>query len=1816
MPIDRSLLEPVRPGFDPELLEWARGVSQQNAEKDRHRRTAIRDAYVRDLISPFAPVRMQGQRRARKEIIDPIDRQNLVEDVALYGRALESLDRQERSEAGYVGRAAIDLRKSARTAGGAVARSGRSFARLVPSAIGMGLSGEDVKFERALEAKRYGEEPAKSLIDTPGALGSIARGAEITKESVATLAPDMIPGIAALKAGGRGASAAFWASRQFADSYEDLKEMGVSDAKARVIGATIAGGTGLLEQFVPDVTGLVKGKGIVSQVARAASRKATQVVGAGLKRPLAKKAVSRATGVTVRAIGETAEEGTQAAYDEAIKFNVAARDPEIEYRDVADIGRRAWEAMVEAGPGIAAMGGGGGAVQFSGDVAKFKRKSAGLKQSNMETEIMRFAQSGETPSRTQWAKWGGLAEEGFSMKNRKAGVKSIAQNLGQIARVRTVVEGRTPTEQQWKDWGFDPEKGRTPEARKAFLFEKFRKGYVSEQREKVESRLGELQEVANDTVAKAKQARLEYNQDLADFQETEPARPEGNLPAGEIERRPPEALVQKQVRMEELDRAASEAVAQAKQIEADYADFQETQPGRPEDDALLPDAAAVRRGELKTAAELDEDFEAWKAATQPSVAVEEQKGPVTPARVPKAVSRPPAAVRAPRGETIPDAAPEAVSRPPAADLGDLESKEPVPYDDRQSAASHPLRTQVWNAIKSLKEGTFPGRLTGRGDGRKGARTGREENDRKSLQRLRKALPNVPREDFDAAVLEMERRGEIVLVPFERFDIHEDDKAAEIQGRQDKQAIAVKSEPTAEALESQESRSDWKAKQREAKEKTEKKAFDKEMAENKRLREEAEDEVSDDDLLALDALPEAKKETAEERAQREAEEADIAARPELEARGFGLGGGKLLGKRVHEDKIGGDGKVPKLKKGAEENFKNAAISADIQETIADIGREAKEELKKSMFRAQIHLKNNKVNAVFNELFRIQKEVKGNTAENAIRIVSSIVDPLGPNQYDLFSRTVILRNLKASLDRDELFRFGYENKEEVELDLGRLEKVVEATPEVKKALDTREKIVVELVDQLVAAEILPEEAKKHAKTYYHQQVLLYSRAKKFKGDKRTSGDGIKKGAVKKKKGFQEKRIKGKEDVEYNPDFDYSTNYVEADIAWIASAKESLETKKIFNRLMRKGDIRGELEAAAKELGEDASWRDLAKKKEGYVIWRLPPGTIFSTAVGIQDQITEALVREAIDMVDLTDQERRAVIADSLHGKDVVIPEELALQIDASKARVTGPIAKLVRFTSRLWKTRILFSPDVFVSYWLRNVTGDIDVSGQVDPGMARELPQANRELKKYHSKNKGLPISKDLAAARTHGAIGSGFTGTELKSTESIASLRRFFRTNKKARTLLTPIIAYYDWAMNFSTRRENTLRYASFLSAKKQLLAGRAKHYGGSKQEVANAVWEGLGIDAGAAHLSRNLLGDYGNMTVMGQWLSDHMMPFWKFQEISLKRQPRIFINAIKAGQGRKDLNLVSRTAVSALVTSRMAWMYGALWVWNNLVMPGDDGEELYEYDQAHANIRLGKNADGNDMIFRKVGAMSDFLEWFGMNEAISMLPAVLEGQVTWGELGKEMALAGPEKIVGSLRPEIMGTISVLTGLSFFPEPLQPRAIRRGEAASQVVGLTDEWKAIRGIVLQRGERARPHYFQRWVVGISDPRHVALSSMYTAKNRFLKKKGIIDKTIYPVSKYKEARDAAKNEDYDAFVEWKRWFVKGQEMPDAYRKFIGFTKRINPIDKLSVAEQWDFENNFLTSEQRGQLEVSRVYSGELRDRLVAWWEAESREKNSKKK
>ncbi len=537
MPIDPRFLETEKPPLDPILIEKMRELSQQWAKEDELQIEKFTGSYMRDLISPIASQRFAGQRRALAdpELRNPVYRKKLIEKVAVYGKVAQALEFQERAAAGPVGRAAIDLSKAGKTAGEAVSRTGRSFARLGGALGGKRKSREDVQFERALESVRRGEDPESSLIDTSSVIGKVARGAEFAKEGVAQIAPDLIPGTAALKLGGRGLAAGFWAARQFSDSYEDLKEMGASDKQALSLGAGIAAGTGAIEQFIPDPIGVLRNKGIGGAAIRGLSKKVQNAIGkVGLKKlkhPLAKRTAGQVAGALGRTAGETLEEGAQAALDEAVKFNLAARDEAIAERDVSDIGTKAIEAMIEAGPGLLALGAGGAAVGTGEQVSRFKKKAAGFKQSKIETEIIRFAQSRETPTRTQWAKWGVLDVDGHSQKTRKAGVIAIAGRLQKAAQARTIVDRQVPTEQQWKDWGFDPEKGLTREDRKEHLFARFREGYAAEVKDRqtkrrVAEELRQRDAIAADTVRDAK-ATAKTEQDAAKAEQDALGTPEG-----------------------------------------------------------------------------------------------------------------------------------------------------------------------------------------------------------------------------------------------------------------------------------------------------------------------------------------------------------------------------------------------------------------------------------------------------------------------------------------------------------------------------------------------------------------------------------------------------------------------------------------------------------------------------------------------------------------------------------------------------------------------------------------------------------------------------------------------------------------------------------------------------------------------------------------------------------------------------------------------------------------------------------------------------------------------------------------------------------------------------------------------------------------------------------------------------------------------------------------------------------------------------------------------------------------------------------------
>ena len=1696
--IARNAISGGSPGDSPRAGSATADAARRALEDEEVGLKKLRDKLVPGLIDPFASTRMAAQKRALRIVKTPRERKKILEYVATYGAALEAMDREERSKAGYAKRFTGGLKKALNISGGSLTKTGDAFVGLAKNLTGNEKSTEDIAFERALEAARYGKNPEASFIDTPGVAGKVLRGAESAQEGAAMMAPDLIMGTAALGAGrglalarglaGRGvatagkvAGAAFWSARQYNDSYGDLKEMGASDAKAKLTAAAIAIGTGTLEQFAPDPIGAFKGKGLIGPLTRKLSKKARQVVGKKIAGPTARTVAGKVVETGGRIASEIAEEGGQAAWDEAIKYNVAARDPNIEQRDVGDIGRNAWEAMLEAGPGIAALGGGGGVAGVGADLSRLRGKAAGYKQSKMETEVMRFAKTGGTPSRKQWSKWGGAAEDGKTKEDRRIGVKIIAKKLQNIARVRTIMDNRTPTREQWLEWGFDPKKGETPESRKFLLFEQTRKEYkadkVKQSELAAEQSLQAKDAEAADTVARAREER----RDFEDFQESQPARPEGNLQPGEKQGRLPQALVDAQNRVAELDSQVAQAVEHAKRVEQDFAEFQETQPSVPEGAILSDDAQ--RKEDIKSELTLDAVFEAWKATTQPS-------------------------------------------NVPAASEGQI-----IPTEAVQAATGQP----------GVSQGASVALETVRG-GAKG-----------------KALATETAQTPRTSTIEISVAGKRQTA---------DQVEAIIQGHT--------------------------------------------LTEQQRK-----------DLGS---------ESAEEKARREADEADIAARPVIEASGFGPGGGKHLGKRKRSDYIGGE--MPKMRDEVEADFTGSDTSLNVGEKIKEIARDALSETAKAMVRSQMHLAPNAENAAFNELFRIQKEVAGRAKESAVQTVGAIVSDLGPKQYDLFSRVTILRNLEASVKAKQPLRFKFKSLSEVQGELAKLEALVKKTPAVKKALAARKKIVAELVGQLIKAELLPKEALKSADTYYHQQVMLYAKVGRLSGfgSNTFSGAG-------KKKGFQKKRIevkKGKSPL-LGSEFNYNTNYLEADIAWISNAKEKLETKKILNKMMALSDIRSDLEKKAESIfkkevesikNETAKnkaiknkaikgkgWRDLAAEKDGYVTFRLPPGTAFSDAVTVQDQITDQIVREALEQGGVATDKNYSVMIDGTKGREVVIPANLARQLSERQRPKSKGIRRAIELAQQGWKLNILFRPNNVLAYLARNVTGDLDVSLAVDPGMRKFAKQAWKELRQHHGKS--LSSTKLLDAARTYAAIGSGRTSQEYESIDSIDLFRRLNRKGLGAKTITAPVMAYYEFIRKHNAFREDVLRYAAFLSTREQLAAGRVKHYGGSKKEVVDVIHRDLGVDAAAAHMSRNLLGDYGNLTVAGEWTRRMMIPFWAFQEINLKRMPRIFINAIKAGQQIDSKSPVIKAAASTLLATRMAWMQGAVWVWNNLIMADDEeefGTGLSEYDQANLAVRMGKNDDGSERIFRNVGALGDFLEWFGINEALISLPGVINKQISASDLIWQMGLSAPEKVIGSLRPEFTSGYSILTEQSLFPDVFNPRAIRRGEAVAQLFGATDEWKFTRGMTLGKGERARPHYFQRFMFGVSDPRQVALSSMYTLRNRFLKKRGEVDKTIYPVSKYKEARDAAKSGNHEAFSEWRQSFIETSKPGKAEDNFEGFLNRMDPISRLSKADRRGFEFEFLTDEQRGQLEVSRVYSGELRDLLWTWWVAD-RNKNSKK-
>lgn len=850
-----------------------------------------------------------------------------------------------------------------------------------------------------------------------------------------------------------------------------------------------------------------------------------------------------------------------------------------------------------------------------------------------------------------------------------------------------------------------------------------------------------------------------------------------------------------------------------------------------------------------------------------------------------------------------------------------------------------------------------------------------------------------------------------------------------------------------------------------------------------------------------------------------------------------------------------------------------------------------------FRAQEFLPNTPENASANEFFRLIKNTPTAAVDETVRTIGAIMDTLGnTNQQILFERKLHIQNQLAALDRGEPLRHGWKDRAQVEQYNQQLDSLIAQSPEVQQAIQTRTKVVQELANNLAAEGLISKQAAARAEQYFHQQVLM-----KAELDRVTRGGSTARPVM---RSFQKNRVKGEDLPVLGAEYDYNTRYIEAEAEWMIHAQMELRKAQLFKQFIEPRNQMGVFTERAKATGEDVA---KIARAAGYDLWQPRPGNVFYRATSIPEQIAELIHQRILTEADITEDMLRTVLAIGGKKKTLALPKQIVQQLEASvKPKPDTGAAWLASEAMKTWKAYILTNPKNALGYNLRNATGDLDPVLGGAPGALKKVPAAADELRKYFIRQ-DASLSPTLRKARDLGVLDASYSATEIPDLRDVAILKRFYAAESGPKTVPGKLFdAYYGTLQKYTKFREGILRYASFLHYRERLANGTLKHYGASTKSVIDALVREQGVDVAAAKLSRELLGDYGNRTVFGNYMRAKVAPFYSWMEVNMTRWPRMAMNAVEYGRLQSGTR-AGKIAFGALAGLALGSMTAAMYTYNRLMHPEAENE-LSAVDRNSPHLTLGKADDGTIILLRNTGALGDFLEWFGINSLANLLPKYMNNQVTVGEIVTEMAKSPVNKMVKGVRPDAKAAVETITGKSLYPDAFNPRTTDRGDTLAGLLNLKDEYRQAKGFVTGDGSRARPNYLQR-LIGASEPKVNALQEIYDLRDAYLRQQGkpVVDRGGGAATLFTNMRRAAEAEDPKAFADAKAAYLASGKKIDNFKKSLA---QLDPIAaRLTDVDERRFQFRFLNNEQRAKLKTARAYAAELRKRMAKYW-AQSRQ------
>jgi N12 class adenine-specific DNA methylase len=698
--------------------------------------------------------------------------------------------------------------------------------------------------------------------------------------------------------------------------------------------------------------------------------------------------------------------------------------------------------------------------------------------------------------------------------------------------------------------------------------------------------------------------------------------------------------------------------------------------------------------------------------------------------------------------------------------------------------------------------------------------------------------------------------------------------------------------------------------------------------------------------------------------------------------------------------------------------------------------------------------------------------------------------------------------------------------VDTEKARLIKMVDDRYNIQESLKGRAKKANEMmIDKIIVAEKKSEDAEvdkdgnpisiveKLLKKFDISQAIAYGELAEMKEDLWDGENGEFADVV--------KSFKGKKDLEdvHEEATTVSGKKLFRYLVALADKKDEAGVKQA--RMILKA-VSGKREFIKEVLGDKyKTWKKMIP--EGYTTWQPRDGNAFYLVDAIPAQLAEQLSSGILEELGLSKEQVNKVMAMGGKYREFVVKEEVSLTLDtAMQKKERGGIREANYRALNLMKQYLLIGPKSIVKYNLRNITGDTDKTLAGNPKGFLQVPKAGAQI--YD-----LFINDNLSPELKEWYYRGGMQSTlQAQETGEINNLKMFVNLHKK-KTSITKIpykmfMGYWKTARLSTDAREALLRYANFLEYVEQMKKnkGKPENYGASVPEHVDALDN---IYDKAFKLSNELLIAYDQTSVIGQELREGWSPFWSFTEGNIKTYIQIFKNAsrdedISKAVGRKVLGTVAlKSPLIAIRVGSLALKASSLMIalqaWNLLVM-GDEEDDLPEDVKRRLHITLGRKSNGDVLYFDRLGTLEDFMEWTGTDNLLYDFQDILNGKKTLKEIATEKPKEIGKKIANMSNMNIKHVVEQVTGRKFFPDPFNPQKIYdRADHLASLFNLDEEYTKL------KDKPSAPYDPMKIIIYSADPEQSAYYEIQDKKTEFRKE---IGKSVGSFDGDKSARSEA--------------------------------------------------------------------------------------------